>query len=495
MAGIFINYRRDDAFGVAGRLFDRLAQNFPRSQIFMDVDTMKPGLDFAKQLDEQVARCDVVLAVIGPGWLNATDEKGRRKIDLPRDYVRIELASALKRDIPVIPLLVNGTALPPEDELPDELKSLPHRHALELRHTRFAADSETVVKALGEILPNRSRWKRVTAAVAGLLLVCLSGAGLFFLHRAGAFNTVEPDLRIQLPAPAPTRKVATSTRDGSPQASPPVTVAKPEPVLPVATAAAAAPSMVPSLPSVFPPSPLPSNTTAFAGEKIALVIGNSKYAGMNPAPTVSASDARQFADGLRRAGFEVVLGENLPGTTMGQTLERFYDRIRPGSLIIFFFSGVGIQSNNQSYLIPIDPPIWTEADARQNGFDLETILRRIDNRGAAIKVALIDAARRNPYERRFRSYSAGLASFNAPIGTLVMYSTALGAVQNDGNNSSERSVFVTELLKNVGVPNSTAEEAVNKTRVGIITATRHEQVPYVSSSLEQSFAFTPGSPR
>src|SRR5262249_21476273 len=105
MAAIFINYRRDDAFGVAGRLFDRLTHRFPRSEIFMDVDTMKPGLNFAKQLDEQVAKCDVVLTVIGPGWLNATDEKGRRKIDLPRDYVRIELASALKRDIPVIPLL------------------------------------------------------------------------------------------------------------------------------------------------------------------------------------------------------------------------------------------------------------------------------------------------------------------------------------------------------------------------------------------------------
>ena len=87
----------------------------------MDVDAMQPGLDFVKQLDEQVAKCDVLLAVIGPSWLNATDEKGHRKLDLPRDFVRIELACALKREIPVIPLLVNGAAMPSGDDLPDDL--------------------------------------------------------------------------------------------------------------------------------------------------------------------------------------------------------------------------------------------------------------------------------------------------------------------------------------------------------------------------------------
>jgi len=145
MAGIFVNYRRDDAPGVAGRLFDRLSMNFAQSEMFMDVDAMKPGLDFVKQLDEQVSKCSVMLAIIGPGWLNARDEKGRRRLDLPRDSVRVELASALKREIPVIPLLVNGTAMPSEDDLPDDLKPLANRHGLELRHSRFAADSDAVI--------------------------------------------------------------------------------------------------------------------------------------------------------------------------------------------------------------------------------------------------------------------------------------------------------------------------------------------------------------
>src|SRR5262249_20939329 len=151
MAGIFINYRRDDAHGVAGRLFDRLSTKFSRDEMFMDVDAMKPGLDFARQIDEHVSKCNVMLAIISPGWLSATDERGRRRLDLPRDYVRIELAAALKREIPVIPLLVNGTVMPAEDDLPEELRSLPHRHALELRHSRFSADSDAIIKALNDI--------------------------------------------------------------------------------------------------------------------------------------------------------------------------------------------------------------------------------------------------------------------------------------------------------------------------------------------------------
>ena len=489
MAAIFINYRRDDAFGVAGRLFDRLTQRFPRSEIFMDVDTMKPGLNFAKQLDEQVAKCDVVLTVIGPGWLNATDEKGRRKIDLPRDYVRIELASALKRDIPVIPLLVNGATLPTEEELPDDLKALPHRHALELRHTRFSADSEAVIKALGEILPDRSRWKWVAGAALLLLVsISIAVAAILFVRNTG------PSPQSASVAPSAPTAIKKSAGDDRPiQTAAEVPAPKPGPASPAATAAVPAdvvPSVVPNLPSVLPSPPALAKPAPFVGDKIALVIGNSKYAGMDPAPTVSVNDTRRFADGLKRAGFDVISGENLTGPAMAQTLERFYDRIRPGSVVIFFFSGVGIQSNNQSYLIPADPLISSEDDMRSNGFDLETIIKRIDGRGATIKVVLLDAARRNPFERRFRTYYAGLASINAPIGTLVMYSTALGSVQNDDNNSSEGSVFVAELLKNVGVPNLTAEEALNKTRVGIISATRHEQVPYVSSSLADSFAFT-----
>jgi hypothetical protein len=152
-------------------LGDHLAKKFSQREIFMDVDALKPGLDFAKQIDEQVSNCDVFLALIGPSWLNAVDEKGRRKLDLPQDYVRVELASALKREIPVIPVLINGAAMPSEDDLPEDLKSLSSRHALELRLTRFAADSKAIIQALNVILP-RPKWRRISVG-AGLVVACV----------------------------------------------------------------------------------------------------------------------------------------------------------------------------------------------------------------------------------------------------------------------------------------------------------------------------------
>src|ERR1700761_7506732 len=175
MAGIFINYRRDDAPGVAGRLADRLANSFSRRMIFMDVDAMRPGLDFVKQLEEQVSKCDVLLAIIGPNWLKATDEKGQSRLEQARDYVRIEIASALKREIPVIPVLVNGAAMPAENDLPDDLKPLVNRHALELRHTRFDGDSAAIIDGLTRVLPSRTNWRWIGGGAAGLAAVVVVG--------------------------------------------------------------------------------------------------------------------------------------------------------------------------------------------------------------------------------------------------------------------------------------------------------------------------------
>jgi hypothetical protein len=125
----------------------------------MDVDTMKPGFDFVKQLDVQVAQCDVVLAIIGANWFDAHDDKGQRRLESAHDYVRIELAAALTRDIPVIPVLVDGAIMPSEDALPDDLKSLARRHALELRYTRFNSDAEGIEFALRGLLPQRKpKW-------------------------------------------------------------------------------------------------------------------------------------------------------------------------------------------------------------------------------------------------------------------------------------------------------------------------------------------------
>jgi hypothetical protein len=141
-------------------------------------------------------------------------------------------------------------------------------------------------------------------------------------------------------------------------------------------------------------------------------------------------------------------------------------------------------------MIPVDAQIWTEADVRRDGFSLETVLGDINSRGAGVKIALLDASRRNPFERRFRSFSAGLAPVIAPNGTLVMYSAALSSVISD--SGSDHSLFVRELLKEIRTPDLMAEETLNRTRLGVTRASRQEQVPWISSSLAEDFSFIPG---
>jgi hypothetical protein len=151
MAGkIFINYRREESGHVAGRLHDRLAQVFGRDQLFMDIDNIPVGVDFVTHLNNQVAACDAILVVIGPNWLKVKDRAGQRRLHQPDDFVAIEIAAALARDIRVIPVLVDGARLPRASELPDALKPLARRQAAEVRHEHFGQDAETLVARMRE---------------------------------------------------------------------------------------------------------------------------------------------------------------------------------------------------------------------------------------------------------------------------------------------------------------------------------------------------------
>src|SRR5271155_2000117 len=228
-----------------------------------------------------------------------------------------------------------------------------------------------------------------------------------------------------------------------------------------------------------------------AGDRFALVIGNAKYPDAEAPLKEPINDARDIADELKRDGFTVDIGENLTGEAMRRAFDRLYGHMKPGTVALIFFSGFGIQSNRQSFMIPVDAQIWTEPDVRRDGFSLETVLGEINNRGAGVKIALIDASRRNPYERRFRSFSAGLAPVIAPNGTLAMYSAALSSVISD--NGGDHGLFVQELLKEIRVPDLMAEETLNRTRVGVTRASRSEQGPWISSSLAEDFAFISGT--
>ena len=148
MRSIFINYRRNDSAGEAGRLFDDLTSRFSDKSVFMDVAGIEPGRDFRKAIDQSVANCSILLAMIGQEWLDCRDSLGGRRLDDANDFVRIELASALRRDIPVVPVLVRGARMPLVEQLPDDLKDLAFRNAVELTHARWKSDVELLVRAL-----------------------------------------------------------------------------------------------------------------------------------------------------------------------------------------------------------------------------------------------------------------------------------------------------------------------------------------------------------
>ena len=145
---VFICYRRDDSAGSAGRVRDRLEKEFGADLLFMDVDAIPLGADFVKIIRAEVSKCDVFLAVIGPKWLTVRDKQRKRRVDDENDYVRIEISTALQRDIPVIPLLLDGAMLPKANQLPSDLEKLAVRYALEVRHSSFHPDMDKLVRQL-----------------------------------------------------------------------------------------------------------------------------------------------------------------------------------------------------------------------------------------------------------------------------------------------------------------------------------------------------------
>jgi hypothetical protein len=147
-AKVFLCYRRDDSAAFTGRVQDRVEQEFGRDLLFMDVDAIPLGVNFVTALHEAVAECEVLLAVIGPNWVEARDDTGARRLDDPNDFVRIEIGAALQRSIPVIPILLDGAKVPKANQLPEELKELPMRNWLEVDHASFHSDLDKLVRGL-----------------------------------------------------------------------------------------------------------------------------------------------------------------------------------------------------------------------------------------------------------------------------------------------------------------------------------------------------------
>ena len=145
---VFISYRRDDSSGYAGRIYDHLVTYFGENRVFMDIDTIAPGQDFVRAIEEALGQCDAFLAIIGKHWLSVVDEQGSRRIDDPSDFVRLEITQALSRSIPVIPVLVDAARIPPANDVPADLQALTRLNAFAVSHERFRQDIEQLIKAL-----------------------------------------------------------------------------------------------------------------------------------------------------------------------------------------------------------------------------------------------------------------------------------------------------------------------------------------------------------
>jgi hypothetical protein len=153
---VFISYRRQDSPGYAGRIHDRLRRDLGQGMLFVEVDEIPLGANFVGVLREAIAQCDMLLAVIGPNWLNALDEDGKRLLDNPYDFIRLEIATALKLNIPVIPILLDDARVPRVDQLPQDLEQLALRNAIGVRHASFHSDMDRLIRGItGRIGQNR----------------------------------------------------------------------------------------------------------------------------------------------------------------------------------------------------------------------------------------------------------------------------------------------------------------------------------------------------
>jgi len=219
---------------------------------------------------------------------------------------------------------------------------------------------------------------------------------------------------------------------------------------------------------------------ATKASRVALVIGNGHYPDASAPLAQPINDARGLTAALRGKGFDVDVVEDATKDDMARAISRLKAKIKPDSVVMLFFGGYGVQVGRESFMIPVDAAIWKEADVRRDGVSIEAVLDAMKEQGAKAKLVVVDASRRNPYERRFRSYSHGLAPISAPENALILTSATPGKVADD--SKGQYSVLMAELLNNLAAQ-AGAETTFNKTRVAISRASEGEQVPSVSSSL------------
>ena len=230
--------------------------------------------------------------------------------------------------------------------------------------------------------------------------------------------------------------------------------------------------------------------TARAGGRVALVIGNASY---KEAPLRNPiNDARAMAASLKDLGFDVISVENASKAAMERAIVEFTGRLDENSSGLFYYAGHGVQVSGRNYMVPVDARIRSEREARIEAVGVNLVLDELEYAGNRLNVVILDACRNNPFKRRLRGASRGLAAIDAGRGTLIAYATSPGSVAQDGDGRN--GLYTEELLRALRVPGLEVEEVFKQVRVQVSRRTGHQQIPWESSSLTGQFIFNRPSP-
>jgi tetratricopeptide (TPR) repeat protein len=229
-----------------------------------------------------------------------------------------------------------------------------------------------------------------------------------------------------------------------------------------------------------------------AGGRAALVIAEAAYPDSDAVLPTPVGDAGAMAEALRQRGFTVTAAENVGREALQAAIDRFARTVESDGVALVFFAGYGIQVKGRNYLIPVDARVWSEADVVRDGISLDGLMETLGKRQAGIRVVILDASRRNPFERRFRSFSQGLAPIAAPPGGIVIASAAAGGVAGDA--AGPRGPFATELVRQIATDES-VDKAFAAVRDAMAKRGATAPVPAITADLRETFSFDPDRPR
>jgi uncharacterized caspase-like protein len=497
MSKIIISYRRSSYDAIAGRIRDKFAAEYGSDAVYMDVDNIPFGTDFRRHIDNALTKGDLLVAVIGPKWLGPIRGRKPRIFD-QTDPVRIEIETALKREIEVVPILVDGAKMPAPDELPDSISQLAYHNAAIVDAGRdFHQHMERVIRSINPLMrlqissaPEKTYariWKRVQNKwLKGLAVAATLGFGIFafeqpfhqWLGALVAANVRSVDTAGLVPQ--------NSKGDGRVRRVPAMSI-----------------------------------SPATIGKHVALVIGNGKYENAPRLPN-TVNDAISVSDMFHSLGYTVITRTNIGSSAFSNALRAFHDEAVNADIAVVYYAGHGAEVAGINYLFGTDARIDTESDLKGEAVPFDAIVAATEG-AKRLRLLILDACRDNPFvsaahpDEHVRSLAVseresiesitetgsksttvigpatdgttksshteqvGLARVEAPSNTLIAYAAKAGQYAEDGN--SEHSPFAAAIVKHLPTPNLDVRLALGLVRDEVLKITAGHQEPFIYGSL------------